>query len=141
MSASDDEIARLLANQDETLARWFHSFMSVEEPDLILAGGEAPPPSRVGEMFDRWFRRSRQPLQRLLCDKLRYGMLSDNQRTYGEVATVALVATALASSSLPQALDPVATAVLLVARRSLDGLCDGAVSTPSEPHRDQRSHP
>lgn len=115
----------LLENQDETLARWFRSFMSTEEPDLILTGGQ-PSAGRVGEVFDRWCRRSREQLRRLLCDQLRYRTLTADQRSYGEVATVAVVAACLVASPLPQAVDPVATAVLLVTRRSLDGLCDGA---------------
>jgi hypothetical protein len=130
LSASDEEIAGLLADHDGTLARWFAAFMAAEEPGLILTGGDTPSPGRIGQVFDRWVRRSRDQLRRLLCDRLRYRSLTADQRSYGEVATVAAVASCLAASRLPQAVDPVATAALLVARRALDGLCDGATADP-----------
>lgn len=125
MQANDEDIARLLDNSDETLQRWYERFLSEEDSELILAGGESPPPDRIREIFDRWFDRRRNLLRVLLCGRLGYGSLSSGKRTTGEIAVIAVVSSILASSPLPEAVDPLLTATILVGRHKLDRLCDG----------------
>lgn len=125
MQASDEEIAKLLDNSDDTLQQWYQRFLSAEDSELILAGDDSPPPDRIGGIFDRWFDRRRDMLRALLCGRLRYGSLSSAKRATGEIAVVALVSSIIASASLPDAVDPLLTATLLVGRHKLDRLCDG----------------
>jgi hypothetical protein len=125
LQASDEDIAKLLNDQDVTLEQWFDRFMVTEEPDLVLAGGERPPPHRIREIFDRWFERSQDRLRHLLCGRLGYGELSQAERSTREITVVAVVASAIAVSPMPEAVDPMLTAALLVSRQKLDTLCDG----------------
>jgi hypothetical protein len=127
VQASDEDIEKLLGNPDGTLERWFESFLSTEEPGLILTGGETPPIKRIREIFDRWFDRRRAQLKEILCDRLGYGSLSSSQRSGGEVVVVGIIATAIAASPFPDAVDPVLTATLLITRRKLDHLCGNDV--------------
>lgn len=125
MQASDEDIAKLLDNSDDTLQRWYERFLSEEDSELILAGGESPPPDRIRAIFDRWFERRRTVFRVLLCGRLGYGSLSSGKRTTGEIALIAAVSSILATSPLPDAVDPLLTATILVGRHKLDQLCDG----------------
>jgi hypothetical protein len=125
LQASDEDIAKLLDNSDDTLQRWYERFLSEEDSELILAGGESPPPDRIRAIFDRWFERRRTVFRALLCGRLGYGSLSSGTRTTGEIALIATVSSILATSPLPDAVDPLLTATILVGRHKLDQLCDG----------------
>ncbi len=133
MAAREDEIIALLADPDKALRVWYDRFMTTDDPELILAGEPVPPVRRIAEIFDRWVRRSRGQIRRAVCPE--YISLSQRNRELGEIGVIAAVSTALGSLHLPFGVDPVVTAVILVSRRSLDGLCDGQQPTqpPPEP--------
>lgn len=84
------------------------------------------PLSQIGEIFDQWVERRQADLRAVLCDKLRYVKLRQGARETVEITTVAVVSAALISSHLAGQIDPVATAAVLMSRRSLDRLCGDA---------------
>lgn len=131
MQVSDADIAAMIEDPDQTLARWYAHYLSPDnDPALILTAGQVPGSKIIQDLFDRWFENSRAQLIRVVCEKLRYSALSESQKQVGEVALVATIATLLANHSAALAIDPMATAVLLVTRHKLDGLCRGG--TPEQ---------
>jgi hypothetical protein len=113
------------------LVQWYEKYMAPDEdPELILAGIPIPPASRIAEIFHRWFDNNQAYLHALLCEKVRYGTISDSIRDKGEIATIAAVAVVLASSGHAE-VDPIATAVLLVTRKYLDQLCQDGTKPDS----------
>lgn len=123
--AEDAEARSLLEDPDEALRRWYQTFMAPANSESTLTGGPLPALGQIGNIFDQWFDRRRADLRLLLCEKLRYARLHEHGRESLEIATIALVSTVLVSSHFVGQADPVATAVLLISRRSLDRLCDG----------------
>ena len=123
---ADEDVQYLIEDPDEALQRWYQAFMAPANDESTLTGGPLPPLSQIGEIFDQWFERRRADLRAVLCQKLRYVKLQPHKREALEITTVAVVSAALLSSHLAGQIDPVATAVLLMSRRSLDRLCDDA---------------
>lgn len=93
------------------------------DPGRILTG-EDQTPDNISHIFDEWYKRSREVLRGLICGRLRYQALTGRQKEFGEVGIVAALTSILAAAA-PQliAVDPLATAVILVTRRLLDDLC------------------
>lgn len=124
MPPSEAEIRTLLADPDKTLRLWYARYQAPEEdPELILTAGAGPSPQQIGPLFDRWFDGCRDRLRGVLCQRLRYARLGEGSRQLGEVALIALVTTLLNDVAADLVIDPLSTAVVLVARRRLDGLC------------------
>lgn len=122
--AVDEDAQSLMEDPDEALRRWYQTFMAPANDESTLTGGPLPPLSQIGEIFDQWFERRRADLRTALCEKLHYAQLHQHKRESLEITTIAVVSAALISSHLAGQVDPVATAVLLMSRRSLDRLCD-----------------
>ncbi len=122
--AIDEEVQGLMADPDGALRQWYQTFMAPANDESVLTGGPIPPLGQIGEIFDQWFERRRDDLRTTLCDKLRYAKLESRRRETIEISTVAVIAAALISSHLAGQIDPVATAVVMMSRRSLDRLCD-----------------
>jgi hypothetical protein len=122
--AIDEEVQALMADPDGALRQWYQTFMAPANDESVLTGGPIPPLAQIGEIFDKWFERRRADLRTALCDKLRYAKLESHRRETIEISTVAIVEAALISSHLAGQIDPVATAVVMMSRRSLDRLCD-----------------
>jgi hypothetical protein len=132
--ATDEDVQRLIEDPDKALQQWYQGFMAPANEESTLTGGTLPPLSQIGEIFDQWFERRRTDLRVLLCQKLRYVKLESHTRETLEIATVTAVSAALISSPLARQIDPVATGVLLMSRRSLDRLCDDAAQTTDAGH-------
>jgi hypothetical protein len=114
----------LIEDPDEALRQWYQTFMAPANDESVLTGGPIPALGHIGEIFDQWFERRRADLRTALCEKLGYAGLESNKREALEISTVAIISTALISSHLAGQIDPVATAVVMMSRRSLDHLCD-----------------
>jgi hypothetical protein len=121
MSSQTSEIETLLADVPVALERWYTSLTPDDDSDIVLAGGLHPALNRIGALFDQWCSERAEQLKRILCDGLHYRDLTKRKKELGEVAVIAAVCTAL--SQAPIDVDPVATAVLLIGRRTLDALC------------------
>jgi hypothetical protein len=119
-----DEIATLLRSPDAALLKWYVSVTRPKDDHLILAGGRAPSTSRIGEIFDQWFERRWSDIRDLVCARLGYERTRARGREVGEAALVAIVASALMATHLAGQIDPLATAAILVSRRSLDNRCE-----------------
>jgi hypothetical protein len=129
---TEQDFRQLIDDPDEALARWYQGFMAPANADSTLTGGALPTAGKIGEIFDQWFERRRTDLRAVLCEKLRYGKLTGGRREAAEITTIAVVSAALVSSHLAGQVDPVATAVVLMSRRSLDRLCDDAGNGTAE---------
>ncbi|WP_165987022.1 hypothetical protein [Streptomyces sp. YIM 98790] len=125
----EEEIARSLRDSDEALRVWYTSLMSPKDDDLVLTGVPLPSFGRMGELFDQWFERNRALLRQALCGKLHKARLSAGGKDLTEVGVVAVIAAALAASSVPIPVDPLATAVVLLARGRLEKLCGEPAGT------------
>lgn len=123
---TDRDVQYLIDDPDEALQRWYQTFMTSANDESTLTGGLLPPLSQIGEIFDQWVERRQADLRAVLCDKLRYVKLRQGARETVEITTVAVVSAALISSHLAGQIDPVATAAVLMSRRSLDRLCGDA---------------
>lgn len=121
---ADEDFQALIADPDRALEQWYQGFMSPANGESTLTGGPLPSFNRIGVIFEQWVERRRDELRSLLCEKLRYIQLQPARREAMEIAVVAAVSALIASSHLANQVDPVATAALLLSRRSLDGLCD-----------------
>ncbi len=120
---ADEDFKTLIEDPDEALLQWYQGFMAPASDDNVLTGGPIPTIGQIGQIFDQWFERRRDELRRLLCDKINYVKLTDNKRETLEVSMVAVISAALLSTHLAGQIDPVATAAVLLTRRSLDRLC------------------
>jgi hypothetical protein len=123
---ADDNVISLIQDPDEALRQWYQTFMAPANDEGVLTGGPIPQLGQIGKIFDEWFERRHADLRTVLCDKLRYAKLKSQRREAVEISTVAIVSAALVSSHLAGQIDPVATAVVMMTRRSLDHLCDEA---------------
>jgi|SRR5215469_6399419 len=121
---ADEDVQHLLDSPDEALARWYRTFMAPASDGSTLTGGPLPPLSQISAIFDQWCERRRAELRAALCERLRYVRMQPHRRETLEIAAVAAVSAALISSHLAEQVEPMATAVLLISRRSLDRLCD-----------------
>jgi hypothetical protein len=121
---SDENVMSLIEDPDEALRRWYQTFLAPANDESVLTGGPIPSLGHIGEIFDQWFERRRVDLRAALCEKLQYAKLESHKREAIEIGTVAIISTALISSHLAGQIDPVATAVVMMSRRSLDRLCD-----------------
>lgn len=123
---SDEEIQELISDQDKALRQWYQGFMAPANDGYTLTGGPLPSLRDIGAIFDKWFERRREELRILLCEKLQYMKIRPGGREALEITVVGTVASIIASSHLAHQVEPVATAALLLSRRSLDGLCNKA---------------
>lgn len=126
---NDADIEQLLADQDGALRRWYVSVTPSADPNLVLTSGSGDPSNRrIRELFNSWFARRRDGLQRVICDDLGYRRVSQNRKGVGETALVAAVSSALTISPWADQIDPVATAAILVSTRMLDTLCSAGTT-------------
>jgi hypothetical protein len=123
-AVADENVEALIEDPDEALRQWYRGFMAPAGEGNVLTGGPIPPIGQIGEIFDRWLERRQDQLRVAICEKLRYAQLNSNKREAVEISTVAVVSAALLSTHFAAQIDPVATAVVLLSRRSLDRLCD-----------------
>lgn len=118
---TDEEIKKLLDDPDSALTRWYDGFMTPADPRIKLTGGPTPPPKRIMEIFDTWLSSRRSALREALCGRFNGAALERHERT--EIALVTALSVVIATIHLPEQVDPLATATLLVATRSLSRLC------------------
>lgn len=126
---ANEDIEALISDQDMALQQWYQGFMSPANPESTLTGGPHPSFEKISDIFQQWFERRRNELRGLLCEKLQYMKLQPARLETLEITIVATVSTIIATSHLSGQVDPVATAALLLSRRSLDELCDKVGTT------------
>ena len=126
---ADEDIQVLISDPDQALQQWYQGFMSPANTGSTLTGGPLPSLEKISDVFEQWFERRRNELRSLLCEKLQYMKLQPARRETLEITIVATVSALIAASHFGNQVDPVATAALLLSRRSLDGLCDKAETT------------
>lgn len=132
---ASEGIEELISDPDKALQQWYEGFMAPANNEGTLTGGPLPSLQSIGSIFEQWFERRREDLRLLLCEKLQYIKMQPGRREAMEIAIVAAVSAIIASSHLGSQVDPVATAALLLSRRSLDGLCD-KIPADKDPTRD-----
>lgn len=126
---ADEDLQALISDPNKALEQWYRGFMSPANGESTLTGGPLPSFDKIGIIFEQWVERRRDELRSLLCEKLRYARLQPARREAMEITIVAAMSTLIATSHLANQVDPVATAALLLSRRSLDGLCDEPEAT------------
>jgi len=120
---ADEDVQILISDPDQALIQWYQGFMSPASGESTLTGGPLPSLDKLGSIFEQWVDRRRDDLRSLLCEKFGYIRMQPVRREVMEITVVAAISAVIASSHLGGQVDPVATAALLLSRRSLDGLC------------------
>ncbi len=130
----------LLDDPDGALVRWYAGFMTPTDPRVRLTAGPTPSPRRIAEVFGAWVAARSDPLRAALC-----GQFSGERRERGEMTEIAMVAAlsiAIKTMQLPDQVDALTTASLLVTTRMLARLCiEQAPDADPDPEPDPDTDP